>query len=46
MKDKDGNKLYTIEEAKEHGKKFIREQAEILRKNLQEKRKDYETADV
>ena len=33
-------KIYTLEEAKAHGKKFIAEQAEILRKNLKEKRSD------
>lgn len=33
----------TIEEAKTHGKKIIAEQAEILRKNLQEQKKHNKT---
>ena len=32
-------KYYTIEEAKAHGREYIEKQAEILRKNLREKRK-------
>lgn len=39
-------KFYTVEEAKAHWKKIIREQADILRKNLEEKKSSYETADV
>ncbi len=31
-------KYYTVEEAKEHGRIFIDEQAEILRKKLREKK--------
>ncbi len=30
-------KTYTIEEMKQHGKEYIAQQAEILRKNLREK---------
>lgn len=37
-------KTYTLEEAKEHGRVFIKQQAEILRKNLRkskESNKDF-----
>ena len=33
-------KTYTVEEVKAHGKKFIAEQAEILKTNLKQKRGD------
>jgi hypothetical protein len=39
-------KTYSIEEVKEHGKKIIAEQAEILKQNLREKRKDKEYSHV